>query len=139
MDFTEEFELPGYIKIVTITGLVFLSIAFIISVILASAFNHPRPDGTVFNSGSTRDTLIILTTVMGGIGFFLCCFVFYGHYLRNRYDPKSILKGPVNIVSFPHLDKEIKVNDMRNEDFKPIPRYNIENISQKNNLREAFL
>lgn len=139
MDFNEKYELPGYIRIVTITGLVFLSISFIISVILASAFNHPRPDGTQFNSGSTRDSLIILTIVMGCLGFFFCCFVFYGHYLRNRYDPKSILKGPVNIVSFPHLDKEIKVNDMRNEDFKPIPRYQIEQTGGKNKLRGAFL
>lgn len=139
MDFNEKYELPGYIRIVTIAGLVFLSISFIISVILASAFNHPPSDGTQFNSGSNRDSLIILTFVMGGIGFFLCCFVFYGHYLRNRYDPKSILKGPVNIVSFPHLDKEIKVNDMRTEDFKPIPRYRIEDKPPTNRLRGAFL
>lgn len=135
----DDFEIPEYIKYVTITGLILLSISFFISVILASAFNHPRPDGTVFNSGSLRDTLIVLTIVFGGIGFFLCCFVFYGHYLRNRYDPKSILKGPVNIVSFPHLDKDIRVNDLEKTDFKPKYSYSLPSRPEKNRLREAFL
>jgi len=140
MDLTEEYELPKYIKIVTIAGIVFLSVAFIISVILAAAFNHPGADGSAFNSSSTRDTLIITTIVTGVVGFLMGCFVFYGHYLRNRYDPKSIIKGPVNIISFPHIDREIKVNDMRNEDFKPIPRYQESDLDKfHNRLRGAFL
>jgi hypothetical protein len=127
-------EVPNYIRIVTITGIVCLAVSFIISLVLTLAYEHPQNDDQVYKSPKSRDALIILLACFGSVGFFLSCFVFYGHYLRSRYDPKSIVKGPVNIVSFPNIDKDIKVNDFREGDMKPRYYY-----SYKNKLRNDFL
>lgn len=127
-------ELPGYIKIVTISGIICLAIAFVISLVLSLGYEQPKNNDQVFKSSSSRNILIILIISFGVLGFVLSCFVFYGHYLRNRYDPKNIIKGPINIISFPNIDKDIKVNDFREGDLKP--RYY---FSDKKRLRNDFL
>ena len=127
-------ELPSYIRIVTITGILCLFASFCLSLSLNLAFEHPQNNDKLFKSSSQRDTVIILMIITAVIGLFLSSFVFYGHYLRNRYDPKSIVKGPMNIVSFPNIDKDIKVNDFREKDLKPRYYY-----SKKNKLRSDFL
>ncbi len=139
-------EIPSYIRIVTITGIVFLAAAFFISLTLASYFDHPKNDEKDFKSSQTRDALIIVMAVFAGIGFFLSCFVYYGHYLRSKYDPKSIIKGPVNVVSFPAIDEEIPVNDLRDPLLLPRPRRGTtaprpSNFAapKENRLRKEFL
>lgn len=127
-------EYPPSIRILTVTGIISLFVSFSTSLALAVGFEHPQNDDRHFKSTLTRDTLIVVTIVFASIGFFLSCFVFYGHYLRNRYDPKSIIKGPMNIISFPSIDKEIPINDFREADLKPRYYY-----SRKNRLREDFL
>jgi uncharacterized protein with PQ loop repeat len=127
-------EVPSYVIILTVIGIVCIAIAFIVSIVLTLAYDHPKSDGQLFESSKTRDNLIITLITFGSIGFFFSCFVFYGHYLRNRYDPKNIIKGPMNIVTFPHIDKDIKVNDFRDVDVKPRYFY-----SNKNKLRNDFL
>ena len=127
-------EVPNYVRIITVVGIICLSVSFLISVTLAGGFEQPRNNDKNFISSDTRDTLIVLLACFGGIGFFLSCFVRYGHHLRNRYDPKNIIKGPMNIVSFPNIDKDIKVNDFRENDLKPRFFY-----SRKNVLKNEFL
>ena len=127
-------EVPDYIRIITITGIVCLAIALIISIILTLAYEQPSNNEQLFKSTESRDALIITLICFGSLGFFLSCFVFYGHMLRNRYDPKNIVKGPMNIVNFPNIDKDIKVNDFREGDLKPRYFY-----SRKNRLRNDFL
>jgi magnesium-transporting ATPase (P-type) len=128
-------EVPSFVRIIVIVGIVFLAVAFIISVILAGGFEQPKNDNTVFVSSSVRDTLIIVMICFGVLGFLLSSFVWYGHYLRNRYDPKNIVKGPMNIINFPNIDKDIKVNDFRENDLKPRFYYS----GAKNRLRNDFL
>ena len=127
-------EVPNYVRIITVVGIICLSVSFLVSVTLAGGFEQPRNNDKNFISSDTRDTLILLLACFAGIGFFLSCFVWYGHDLRNRYDPKNIIKGPMNIVSFPNIDKDIKVNDFRENDLKPRFFY-----SRKNVLKNEFL
>jgi len=139
----DDYEVPSYIRIITITGIVLLGIAFILSVVLASAFDHPKTeDAGDFKNTQARNAMIIVMSVLSGLGIFFCCFVFYGHYLRSRYDPKSIIKGPVNIVAFPGIDKEIQVNDLNDPELLPgrkakRPSNYIPPVS--NRLRSEFL
>lgn len=137
----DEYELPSYIRVVTITGLVCLGIAFILSVVLASAFDHPKSEQD-FKSTQGRNAIIIIMSIFAGLGVFFCCFVFYGHYLRSKYDPRSIIKGPVNVVAFPGIDKEIQVNDLNDPELLPgrgnsRPSNYVAPIS--NRLRKDFL
>ena len=137
----DDYEVPSHIRIVTITGLVFLGISFIISVILASVFEHPSTeDAGNFKSTQGRNAMVIVMSIFSILGIFLCCFVFYGHYLKSKYDPKTIIKGPINVVSFPNIDKEIKVNDFNDPELLPgakrPPNY-VHPVS--NRLRSDFL
>lgn len=128
-------EVPTFVRIIVIVGIVFLAVSFVISVILAGGFEQPRNNDKIFVSSDVRDTLIICLICFGGLGFLLSSFVWYGHYLRRRYDPKNIVKGPMNIINFPNIDKDIKVNDFREGDLKP--RYYYSGV--KNKLRNDFL
>lgn len=137
----DDYEVPSYIRFVTIAGLVCLGISFIFSVVLAAAFDHPRNEED-FKSTQGRNAMIILMSVFAALGIFFCCFVFYGHYLKNQYDPKSIIKGPVNVIAFPHIDKEIKVNDLTDPTLLPgrgVRRPSNYVAPVSNRLRKEFL
>jgi magnesium-transporting ATPase (P-type) len=128
-------EVPNFVRIITLTGIICLAVAFVISVILASGFEQPENNDTLFVSSDSRNALIIILICFGVLGFFLSSFVWYGHYLRSKYDPKNIVKGPMNIINFPNIDRDIKVNDFRERDLKPRFYYS----GAKNRLRNEFL
>ena len=130
-------EVPRYITTVTIIGIFFLTVSFFTSLSLTFAFDHPENNNETFKSSTARDAAIYSTLVLAIIGFILSCFSLYGHYLKGKNDPRSIIKGPVNIVKFPSIDEEIQVNDMEKPDLKPLPKKVIFPI--KNKLRADFL
>jgi hypothetical protein len=95
-------EIPRYIYIVGLLGIICLGIALISFIIFFSVY-HEKIDTSVepFKGGSVGyQTTNIITIVFFIIGSILSLFILYGHVLKQRKDPQVIF-GPRSYIEFP--------------------------------------
>lgn len=124
-------DIPRYIYIVGMTGIVCLVISLITFIIFYSVY-HEKIDKSVtpFDGGSVGlQVTSISSIVFFSLGTFLSLFILYGHILKQRKDPQVIF-GPRSYIEFPsngeffNVEEETsniykgRLNDITNVDTK---------------------
>lgn len=124
-------DIPRYIYIVGMTGIVCLVISLITFIIFYSVY-HEKIDKSVtpFNNDSVGlQVTSISSIVFFSLGTFLSLFILYGHILKQRKDPQVIF-GPRSYIEFPsngeffNVEEETsniykgRLNDIANVDTK---------------------
>jgi len=130
-------NIPKYIYIMGLLGLICLGIALVSFIIFFTVY-HEKIDTSVtpFDGGSIGyQTTNIITIVFSIIGSVLCLFILYGHLLKQRRDPQMIF-GPRSYIEFPENGEFV---DIEQESSK-IYNGRLEDIPDSNtNLNTDFL
>ena len=131
-------ELPKFIYIGSIIGLVLLGVSLIIFIIYMSMFNQARDTNatvTRLEIPKKEKALMVSYIVIGAIGFLFCLLIPYGHYLKSKNDPSVVIsKNNLHFERTNVEEKKIEAFDLKKTNrYKKSNRTN--NIkSRKGNL-----
>lgn len=97
-------EVPNFVYIGGIMGLVLLGISLVLFVIYFTLYNEAQDTSvtlTKYNYSSTEIAFLASYITTGLLGFFLCLLIPYGHYIKSHHDPSVIhSKNGLHIETF---------------------------------------
>ena len=103
-------EIPKYIYVCGLIGLICLTIALISFIVFFTVY-HEKYDTSVkqFDGGTTeQNALVITTTVFTSLGIFFCFFILAGHIIKQKKDPQVVF-GPRSYIEFPDTGEFVEM------------------------------
>lgn len=111
-DFFSDKEVPRYIYICGVSGIVSLTLSLILFIVFYTVY-HEKQDYSItqvkkLSAGGQGTSLG--SFILAIIGIILSCFIIYGHAIKQRKDPQIIF-GPTSYVEFPDTNEIVKIEE----------------------------